>query len=113
MAYLKCILFLQLLCQTGDGHVAGSGSAAPPFENQVPDDRGDGDGREKDKDDDFEKDHAPGDGGDGDEGEEEDEDFETAVGKPEKRKNSNEKKLRPPSKKLSVGGGVKAAQEPG
>ena len=104
------------MCQTGDGYVAGRGSAAPPSKDQVPVDRGDGDGGEKEGND-SEKDQAPGDGGDRDGGEEEDDDFETAVGKPEKRKISNEKpaptELRPPSKKPSVGGGVKAAPEPG
>ena len=105
-----------MLCQTGDGYVAGRGSAAPPSKDQVSDDRGDGDGGEEEGDD-SEKDQAPGDGGDGDGGKDEDDDFETKVGKPEKRKKSHEKpeptELRPPSKKSSVGGAVKAAPEPG
>ncbi len=83
-----------MLCQTGVGYVAGRGSAAPPSKDQVPVVRGDGDGDE-----------------------DADDDFETTKEKPEKRKKSNAKSAPtescPPSKKLSVGEGVKAAPKPG
>ena len=89
MAYLKCILFLQLLCQTGDGHVAGRGSPAPPSEDQAQDVGGDG-------------------------GEEDDDDFETRVGKRQKRqKNSTSTHPLAPSQKPSVVAGEMAAPEPG
>ena len=88
MAYLKCILFLQLLCQTGDGNVAGRGCAASPSEDQAIDDGGDGD-------------------------EEEDDDFERPVVKSQKRKKKPPSTdPLPPPKKTSVKG-VKASSEPG
>ena len=78
-----------MLCQTGDGHVAGRGSPAPPSEDQAQDVGVDG-------------------------GEEDDDDFEPTVGKRQKRKkNSTSTDPLPPSKKPSVGAGVMAAPEPG